>query len=301
MAEKKIGIALGSGSARGWSHIGVIRSLQEAGIPIHIACGSSIGALVAGAFAANFLDTLDRWVRELSWTDLLRFMDLRLPRSGIIEGEKITGYFKQNLSDANIEDLAIPFAAVATELNSGREVWLQKGSLIDAIRASVSLPGIFTPYQEGNRWLVDGGLINPVPVSLCRAMGADIVVAVNLNSDIMGKSEIRRNNSNNRTLHKKVASFLNRKLPQANLNAFKLFDPSESQRGPNLFEIITTAVYITQDFITKQRLQIDPPDILITPRLAQIGLLDFNRADEAVEEGWKAMDLKLSKLMDLLS
>jgi NTE family protein len=233
--EKKIGIALGSGSARGWSHIGVIRSLQEAGIPIHIACGSSIGALVAGAFAANFLDTLDKWARELSWTDLLRFMDVRLPRSGIIEGDKITGYFKQNLSDANIEDLSIPFAAVATELNTGREIWIQKGSLIDAIRASVSLPGIFTPHHTGDRWLVDGGLINPVPVSLCRAMGADIVIAVNLNSDIMGKSEIRRNNSNNITLHRKVASFLNRKLPRANLKAFKLFDPSESQRGPNLF------------------------------------------------------------------
>jgi len=299
MAGKKIGIALGSGSARGWSHIGVIRSLQEAGIRIDIACGSSIGALVAGALAANFLDTLDRWVRELSWTDLLRFIDLRLPRSGVIEGEKITGYFKQNLSDANIEDLATPFAAVATELNTGREIWLRKGSLIDAIRASVSLPGIFTPYQDGERWLVDGGLVNPVPVSLCRAMGADIVIAVNLNSDIMGKSEIRRN-SNNKTLQKKVASFLNRNLPRANLKAFKLFDPSEAQRGPNLFEILTTSVYITQDLITKQRLQVDPPDILITPRLAEIGLLDFNRADEAVEEGRRAMDIMIPSVASLL-
>jgi len=300
MKRKKIGIALGSGSARGWAHIGVIRSLQGAGIPIDIACGSSIGALVAGAFAADFLNTLDRWVRELSWTDLLRFIDVRLPRSGIIEGEKITGYFRQNLSDANIEDLAIPFAAVATELNTGREVWLREGSLIDAIRASVSLPGIFTPYQKGDQWLVDGGLINPVPVSLCRAMGADIVIAVNLNSDIMGKSEIRRSNINNRTLQKKVASFLNRRLPRANLTASRLFDPSESQRGPNLFEIITTSVYITQDFITKQRLAESPPNILITPRLAEIGLLDFNRAEEAVEEGWRAMDLMIPKISELL-
>jgi NTE family protein len=300
MAGKKIGIALGSGSARGWSHIGVIRSLQEAGIPIDIACGSSIGALVAGALAANFLDTLDRWVRELSWTDLLRFIDLRLPRSGVIEGEKITGYFKQNLSDAYIEDLRMPFAAVATELNTGREIWIHKGSLIDAIRASVSLPGIFTPYQAGDQWLVDGGLVNPVPVSLCRSMGADIVIAVNLNSDIMGKSEIRRNSYNNSTLQKKVASFLNRNLPRANLKAFKLFDPSEAQRGPNLFEIITTSVYITQDLITKQRLQVDPPDILVTPRLAEIGLLDFNRADEAVEEGRRAMDLMMPSLASLL-
>ena len=153
---KKVGLALGSGSARGWSHIGVIRSIQDAGVPIDIACGSSIGALVAGALAANFLDTLDEWVRALNWTDILRFMDVRLPRSGIIEGDKITDYFKQNLSDARIEDLSMPFAAVATDLNTGREVWLRQGSLIDAIRASVSLPGIFTPYQQGEHWLVDG-------------------------------------------------------------------------------------------------------------------------------------------------
>jgi NTE family protein len=297
---KKVGLALGSGSARGWSHIGVVRSLQDAGVPIDIACGSSIGALVAGALAADFLDTLDEWVRALNWTDLLRFMDVRLPRSGIIEGDKITDYFKQNLSDARIEELRIPFAAVATDLNTGREVWLRKGSLIDAIRASVSLPGIFTPYREGEQWLVDGGLVNPVPVSLCREMGADIVIAVNLNSDIMGKSVIRRNNGSRQKLHRRVTSFLNKRLPRADLSIFRRFVPGKTQRGPNLFEVITTSIYITQDRITKQRLTVDPPDVLITPRLAQIGLLDFNRADEAVEEGYRAMNLMMPLVMDLI-
>jgi len=184
---KKIGLALGSGSARGWSHIGVIHGLLEEGIDIDIVCGTSIGSIVGGALAAGALDKLDKWARELAWSDILGFMDVTLPRSGLIEGDRIAKFFRENLSDPNIEDLPLPFAAVSTDMSSGREVWLQKGSLIDAIRASISLPGIFTPFKQGERWLVDGGLVNPVPVSLCRAMGADVVIAVNLNSDIMGK------------------------------------------------------------------------------------------------------------------
>jgi NTE family protein len=143
----KIGIALGSGSARGWSHIGVIRSLLEAGIPIDIACGASIGALVAGSFAAGFLDPLDRWARRLNWSYIIGFMDVMIPRSGLIEGERLTGYFRQNMADPEIERLSLPFAAVATDLKTGREVWLRDGSLMDAIRASISLPGIFTPVS----------------------------------------------------------------------------------------------------------------------------------------------------------
>ena len=187
-----MGIALGSGSARGWSHIGVIRSLLEAGIPIDYTCGASIGALVAGSFAAGFLDPLDRWVRKLSWSHIIGFMDVMIPRSGLVEGEKISGYLRGILSDPRIEELPVPFSAVATDLKTGKEVWIREGSLIDAVRASISLPGIFTPYGRNGQWLVDGGLVNPVPVSPCRAMGADIVIAVNLNSDIMGKPKVRR-------------------------------------------------------------------------------------------------------------
>jgi NTE family protein len=189
---KKVGIALGSGSARGWSHIGVIRSLLEAGIPIDFACGASIGALVAGSLAAGFLDPLDRWVRKLSWSHIIGFMDVMIPRSGLVEGERITAYLRETLADPKIEDLPIPFIAIATDLKTGKEVWIQEGSLIDAIRASISFPGIFTPCGRNGQWLVDGGLVNPVPVSSCRAMGADIVIAVNLNADIMGKPRLRR-------------------------------------------------------------------------------------------------------------
>jgi NTE family protein len=305
---KKIGIALGSGSARGWSHIGVIRSLQEAGVKIDVACGASIGALVAGSYAAGFLDPLDRWARRLSWSYIIGFMDVMIPRSGLIEGERMTGYFRQNMSDPEIEGLPLPFAAVATDLKTGREIWLRDGSLMDAIRASISLPGIFTPCQRNGQWLVDGGLVNPVPVSLCRSMGADIVIAVNLNSDIMGKPRVSRmadpptgsRNGDNPGTMSKWAAFLNQTVQQGNLTLFRHLFQEQSERGPSVFDVMATSIKIMQDRITRERLASDPPDILVKPKLAHIGLMEFNRAEESIEEGKRAMDLMLPMLNDLL-
>lgn len=305
---KKVGIALGSGSARGWSHIGVIRSLQEAGIPIDIACGASIGALVAGSLAAGFLDPLDRWVRKLSWSHIIGFMDVMIPRSGLVEGEKISGYLREVLSDPRIEDLPVPFIAVATDLKTGKEVWIREGSLIDAVRASIALPGIFTPSGQNGQWLVDGGLVNPVPVSPCRSMGADIVVAVNLNSDIMGKQRVRRivdppsNGRNGVSPQAKGrwAAFLNQTAQKGNLTLFRQLFQEQPDRGPSFFDVMATSVKIMQDAITRQRLLADPPDILVKPKLAHIGLMEFNRAEESIEEGKRAMDLMIPMLQDML-
>lgn len=304
MRQPRIGLALGSGSARGWSHIGVIRRLQEAGIPIHMACGASIGAVVAGAFAAGYLENLEAWTRKLAWPDILGFMDVTLPRSGLIEGEKITSHFRQTFSDPNIEDLSLPFGAVATDLQTGGEVWIRQGSLMDALRASISMPGIFTPCQSGSRWLVDGGLVNPVPVSLCRDMGADIVIAVNLNADIMGKSRFVR-----RSLRAaspppqgegrpagKLTAFLNGRLQNGNLAILRHFTQGPVTRGPGLFEVIATSMKIMQDRITQENLAKDPPDVLVAPHLAPIGLLDFHRSAEAIAGGWRAMDRMLPVL-----
>jgi NTE family protein len=305
---KKVGIALGSGSARGWSHIGVIRSLLEAGIPIDFACGASIGALVAGSLAAGFLDPLDRWVRKLSWSHIIGFMDVMIPRSGLVEGERITAYLRETLADPKIEDLPIPFIAIATDLKTGKEVWIQEGSLIDAIRASISFPGIFTPCGRNGQWLVDGGLVNPVPVSSCRAMGADIVIAVNLNADIMGKPRLRRmaappSNGRNGVSPRaqgRWAAFLNQTAQKGNLTLFRHLFQDQPERIPSLFDVMTTSVKIMQDGITRQRLIADPPDILVKPKLADIGLMEFNRADESIEEGKRAMDLQLPMLLDML-
>ncbi len=306
---RKIGLALGSGSARGWSHIGVIQGLREEGIPIDIVCGTSIGSIVGGALAAGALDQLDEWVRELSWPDIIGFMDVIFPRSGLIEGDKIIKFFKKNFTDPNIEDLPIPFAAVATDLMSGREIWLKKGSLMDAVRASISMPGVFSPFKQGGQWLVDGGLVNPVPVSLCRAMGADIVIAVNLNSGLMGKHRIKKTPQRKTPPEKKettgklreqLTSYLNSTIKKGKSLIPAGFGSANANRGPSIFEVMATSTNIMQDRITRQRLAGDPPDLIISPRLAHIGLLEFNRADETIQEGKHALELMLPLLKDMM-
>ena len=305
-AAKKIGLALGSGSARGWSHLGVIRAIREAGVSVDVVSGTSMGAMIAGALAAGFAESLEDWVRKLTWPDILGFMDLGLARAGLFEGDRLTNYLREQMSDLQIEDLSIPFAAVATELNSGKEVWLMEGSLMDAIRASMSMPGILTPFSKGAQWLVDGGLCNPIPVSLCRQMGADIVIAVNLNSDIMGRRFLTRekrpaakNNISN--LSQKLASLINVNLKSGQLSLFKKLVQEQPDRGPSLIQVISKSVYIMQDRITKQRLAADPPEVLISPHLAHIGLLEFNRGEESIEEGYRAMQLMMPLLEDLIA
>ncbi|MGV8079416.1 MAG: patatin-like phospholipase family protein [Syntrophales bacterium] len=300
--RKRIGLALGSGSARGWSHIGVVRCLEEAGIPVDVVCGASMGAVVGGCWAAGFLGEMETLVRDLRWPDIFRFLEVRLPRSGFMEGDKITAYLKERLTDLRIEDLPVVFGAVASDLYSGREVWLRKGSLIDAMRASISVPGMFTPYPEGSRWLLDGGLVNPVPVSLCRALGADVVIAVSLNSDILGKSLFtREKRKRNQVIQEKMADFLDASIPWTTPSAWLRSNGNATLRGPTLLEVITRSLYIMQDRITRQRLQAEPPDILISPHLADIALFEFNRGDEAIDEGYRSASLVVPLIRDRMT
>ncbi len=300
---KKLGLALGTGSARGWAHIGVVKSLQDAGINIDMVCGTSIGAMIGSALAGNFMPGLEKMALSLTWPDIIGFMDLLFPRSGFIDGDRIITYFRNNFSDADIEDLVIPFGAVATDIMTGREIWLQEGSLMDAVRASISMPGIFTPCRHKEYLLVDGGLVNPVPVSLCRAMGADIVIAVNLNSDLVGlpryinrgKQKNKRNKSGEKESNV-ITTFLSKNLlPLKIRNRRRLLKSSHS-----IFDVIAASVNIVQDRMTKQRLAVDPPDLLISPRISHIGLLEFNRAAEAIEEGQQAMSFMIPLLKTLL-
>ena len=182
----RVGLALGSGSARGWAHIGVIRALEAAGIQPDVVCGTSIGALVGGAYVAGELDRLEEWVRTLTMKDVIAFMDFTLS-GGLVRGGRLMDHFRQHFADRQIEQLSTPFAAVATVLDTGAEIWLRSGSLFEAVRASVAVPGLFAPVLREGMVLVDGGLVNPVPVSLARAMGADILIAVDLGSDILGR------------------------------------------------------------------------------------------------------------------
>jgi NTE family protein len=301
VSKTKIGLALGSGSARGWSHIGVIRALEKQGIKPDIIAGCSIGALVGAAYAGGHLDTLEEWVNKLRFIDVVRLLDVRM-NGGLLEGDSLMASFRDKIVQLDIEKLPRPFAAVATDLNTGREVWLQKGSLPVAVRASIALPGLFSPVTLDDRWLVDGGLTNPVPVSLCRAMGADIIIAVNLNSDIVGKhlnKQKRAESAEPRDLFAQLLAKVNDSLKDTRLSQW-LARVESSHQIPGMFEVMASAINIMQDRITKSRMAGDPPDILISPRLGSMGLLEFDRATEAIAEGHDSVKRALPAIQHVL-
>ena len=292
--QPKIGIALGSGSARGWAHIGVIQELAKMGIIPEIVAGSSIGAIVGAAYASNQLDKLDSWVRSLTWKEIFNYIDISIVGGGFIQGEKLLELARTYIEEDSIESLPRQFGMVATELDTGREIWFQDGSILDALRASIALPGMFTPVKINDRWLVDGGLSNPVPVSLCRAMGADVVIAVNLNGDIVGKHTRKRiksntnidnkSNDNETTFLERVTSQLKNNLnEQKDILLSRLF--GDSLDSPGLFDVTASSINIMQDRLTRSRMAGDPPDIILSPRLSELGLMEFDQAAIAIEEG----------------
>lgn len=305
-----IGLALGSGSARGWAHIGVIRALHEAGIEPDLVAGTSIGAIVGALHANGSLDGFESWVRKLSRRDVLAYLDLSLAGGGMIEGKRLGDVFRDHFGEATIEQLSLPFTAVATNLRSGREVWLRDGPLLPAIRASMSLPGIFTPVKHNGVWLVDGGLVNPVPVSVCRAMGADMVIAVNLNGDLVGRHAQKSRAVSRASEASKAAAealdaqeqdWLNRLSSQFRERVGLLRNQLLPPDGvPGMFEVIAGSLNIMQDRITRSRMAGDPPDLTVSPRLAHLGLLEFDRAKEAIAEGHAAMHQLLPALQEIL-
>lgn len=311
----KIGLALGSGSARGWSHIGVLKRLAELGLKPDIIAGASVGALVGAAYASGNLHTLERWVRTLARFDIIRLLDPRLSGGGFIHGESLMSAIGLHVGDQDIAELETKFSCVATDLNSGQEVWLSEGSLHDAIRASIALPGVFTPVWRDRRWLIDGGLVNPVPISLARAMGADIIIAINLNGELMGRRPRLRDPGPEAQLEMPPVpepeepvddSFFARTLSRLNIST-KLEsmigslrgDPDNTPTPPGLFDVLTASINIMQDRITRSRMAGDPPDIVIAPRLAHIRLMEFDRAAEAIEEGEKAVDRRADEIKAL--
>lgn len=279
----RVGLALGSGSARGWAHIGVIRELEAAGIRPSVVCGTSIGALVGGAYAAGDLDRLEEWVQTLTMKDVIAFMDFTLS-GGLVRGGRLMDHFRQQFTDRRIEELGTPFAAAATELDTGAEVWLRNGSLFEAVRASAAVPGFFAPVLREGQVLVDGGLVNPVPVSLARALGADVLIAVDLGTDIVGR-RLRQVDSSEAP--ESIVSDWIRRVRE-NLGAFMSPQPAEAQAMPSILDVLSTSLDIMQVRITRSRMAGEPPDLIVAPRLAHLHLLDFHRASEAIVEGRRA-------------
>lgn len=293
----RIGLALGSGSARGWSHIGVLRALGRAGIEPDIVCGTSIGALVGAVYAAGRLDWLHEWVTSLTWQGVVGMLDLRMG-GGLIEGGKLTGFFRTHFEDRGIEQLPRAFGCVATELATGREIWLREGPVIDAVRASIALPGLFTPAQLDGRLLVDGGLVNPVPVSLCRAMGADVVIAVDLNWDLVGRRSRTAADGAQTSppapggvIESILAKF--RPAPRAGID-------DGLDDTPSLLDVLSTSLNIMQVRITQSRLAGEPADAMIRPRLSDIAAMDYHRAALAIAEGERAVRFALPAIRELL-
>jgi NTE family protein len=287
----RLGLALGSGSARGWAHIGVIRALEERGIKPDVVCGTSIGALVGGAYAVGELDRLEEWVTGLAWTTVVRLMDLTW-RGGLIRGTRLFTLFRTILANRNIDELPIPFGAVATELNSGRELWLRHGDMLEAVRASCAMPGLFTPVVRDGMVVVDGGLVNPVPVSMCRALGAELVVAVDLS---WGKLGPYRRSKERKPSPREEPSWLGRLTTRMIGNKAKPENPSivkqeEAPIIPSIFNVFMTSLDIVETRVARSRLAGEPADVLITPLLPDFATMDFHRAEEAIAEGRAAVE-----------
>jgi NTE family protein len=306
MTRPRIGLALGSGAARGWSHIGVIEALIDAGFEPEIVCGTSMGALVGAAYVSGRLRQLREWAESATWREVIALIDVRISGGGLVDGKLITKFLRELGIEGPIESLTKPYAAVATDLANGRERWLQSGPIHEAVRASISMPGILSPVRVGGRWLSDGGLTNPVPVSVCRALGAELIVAVNLNGDLVGRrfepdiaellpgtqqpvsgDAFSRLLSNLPAgLRKQIEPILPRLFPQAELS-------------PGYFDVLANSLNIMQDHITRTRLAGEPPHILLVPRLHDIGWMEFTRAKELIAEGRTCVEQALPMLQRL--
>lgn len=306
MTSPRIGLALGSGAARGWSHIGVIEALHEAGVEPQIVCGCSMGALVGAAYVAGELAALKEFAQSLTWREIARMLDVRLSGGGLIAGHEIVSLLRKLSISAPIGSYRKPFAAVATDLETGRELWLRDGPIEEAVRASISIPGILSPARYGGRWLVDGGLVNPVPVSVCRALGADVVIAVNLNGDLIGRHRADCDERNGDGATRTTPEFLARiadQMPTAwreHASAIlpKLLSPAET--SPGYFEVLMTSINVMQDQITRSRLAGEPPHVMLMPRLGHIRLMEFDRAAEAIAEGRAVVEHGLAHLKKYL-
>ena len=290
--KKKTGIslALGGGAARGWAHIGVLRALDEAGIEISMIAGTSIGALVGGCYLAGKLDQLEEFARSLTKRRIFGLLDINLGGSGLFGGMKLTSRMQEHMNGLRFEDLDKPFVCIATEVRTGHEIWLTEGSLITAMRASYALPGVFEPVSANGLILVDGALVNPVPVSVLRAYEQPLVVAVNLHYDLFGRAAVIKHSAGELVVQKDASPG-------------KHHDPNATAQGTRLgiTGVMVEAFNIIQDRISRARLAGDPPDLSLQPKLGHVGLSEFHRADEAIKLGYEATKAQIGELTRLQS
>ena len=307
MGGYRIGLALGSGAARGWSHIGVIDALMEAGIKPVAVAGTSMGALVGGAYCAGRLEALRDWALGVDRRRIMSLLDVSLSKGGLVDGQRIQSLLEGLGLDGAIESFPVAFAAVATDLADGREVWLRKGPAAAAIRASISMPGIFSPVLLEDRWLIDGGLVNRIPVSTCRAIGADFIIAVSVTEGLLGRrlEKLRAGiAAGDEAAREARLSQMLEQVPAPLRGAAERVLPNLLKGGPQApgyLDVLVNSLTIMQERITRSRLAGEPPHVIITPDIASIHLMDFDRAEEAIEAGREATRKVLGTISEMLT
>jgi NTE family protein len=305
-ARLKVGIALGSGAARGWSHIGVMRVLEREGIVPDVIAGSSVGAVVGACFAAGKLDVIEEFALSLTKRRVMGLLDFHITGSGLIAGDRLRRLLEHDLADLRIESLPIRFATIATELGTGHEIWITRGPLVEALRASYALPGVFDPVRLGGRWLMDGAIVNPIPVTTARALGADLVVCVNLNGDIRIRGTVIQSHSAEMEEGDEIIEAATEERGRWSLlnpvidAAGRVRGLGRRAPGPGIASVMVDAFNITQDRIARSRLAGDPPDVMIAPKLSPIGLFEFHRAEECIDLGRQAAERALPDLFELM-
>lgn len=300
-----IGLALGGGVARGWAHIGALRALIEAGIRPDIIAGTSIGAVVGGAYLAGKLDVLEKWARSLNRRKMLSYMDVKWGGSGFMRGDRLARVLNHYLSDVEIQNLDQKYAAVACDLRTGYEVWLQKGPIVPAMRASFALPGAFEPIKIDGRYMIDGALVNPVPVSACRALGAHMIIAVSLNGDAFGpigsSHELDMDDEEDDAVDAfELATQSLNKIRPDRLLIKSMMGSTKPGKGPKIGSVMMGTLNIVMDRISRSRLAGDPPDVFVAPRIGHIGMLEFTKADELIERGYRAMQHEIPLIKSVI-
>jgi NTE family protein len=302
-----IGLVLGGGAARGFAHIGVIRTLIAKGIVPDVIAGTSIGAVIGGCYAAGRLDGVEQWCRSLTRRSVLSYLDVSFGGSALLNGGRLADKLLETAGDAAIEQLPVRFAAIATEFKTGHEIWITRGPLVEAARASYALPGMFPPIRIGRRWLMDGALVNPVPVSAARALGARVVIAVNVNTDLYGRGTTIQDHGGPAPGAAAPEASMEEVVAQRSLLGRFANERADKRRffgdagRPGLSTIMVEAFNVMQDRLTRARLAGDPPDILISPRLGRIGLFDFHRAAEMIDLGAEAAEKALEHVDEVVA
>jgi NTE family protein len=298
----KIGLVLGGGAARGWAHIGVLRALDKIGYKPDIIAGTSIGAVVGGCYAAGRLDELEEWARSLTKRRVFSLLDLSFTGTGILGGNRLRDALEKDLGGTDIEDLPIGYVAIATEIATGHEIWLTRGRLVEAMRASYALPGLLEPVRVGGRWLMDGAMVNPVPVSAARALGARMVIAVNLHADVYGRGAVVPSHGTDEDDLRAVDQWkAHRESSLKNVRsraALRRALHAHVDGAPGIPTVMNEAYNITQDRIARARLAGDPPDVSVLPKLGQVGLFEFHRAPEAIAVGAEPLERAIGDIVE---